>query len=70
MVDATKQHPMAASNLQKLGLSAAGAKQVLTGQIVTGRADRDRIAAIIGADYGQQNKPVARFYLENAWPSR
>lgn len=58
------------ADLQKLGLSPAGARQVLAAQIVTDQKDRDLLAKMIGAVYADVNRPVSRYYLENAWPSK
>ncbi len=67
--DHSKLNFAASANLQKLGLSFLGAKQVLAAQIVTSKKDRDLLAKMIAVSQSADNKPVARYYLENAWPS-
>ena len=58
------------ANLQKQGLSSSGARQVLAAQIVTDQKDRDLLAKMLGAGSTETSKPVAKYNLFNAWPTR
>lgn len=57
------------TRLQKQGLSFMGARQVLSGQIVTSQTDRAVLAKMIADGGSSESTPVARYHLENAWPS-
>lgn len=68
MTDLASQKTAAITRLQKQGLSFMGAKQIVSAQMVTNQQDRDLLAKLLAEDSSGDSKPVARYYLENAWP--
>ncbi|SFR37273.1 hypothetical protein [Litoreibacter janthinus] len=49
-------------------MSVFGLQQLAQAKTITNRVDRKFIAALIGRDAA--SAPVARYYLENAWPTK
>ncbi len=70
MAELAKQNAVATANLQKIGISIMGAKQILSAQMVTSQKDRDLLAKIIQTDHSAADAPVKRYYFETAWPTK
>jgi len=58
------------ANLQKIGLSFSGAKQVLAANAVTSQKDRDLLAKLTAHVAAGAGTTVTRYNFLDSWPSK